>query len=245
MPKLKGMRFATAIIERYKRRETSVEEAMIEMYLAGVSTQEDRGRLRDPVGRERVGIDGVEPQRQGVRGRRGVEEQAARPRKYPYVFVDGIYLKRSWGGSFENVAVMVAIGVNDDGYREVIGAAEGFTESAECWREFLSWLKAPRAALACSMFTGDKAAAMIGRDSRGVPGRRLPALHGALLPQRAREGAQVQARPRRPRCSRPSMPMESLRGEHGAKAGRVAAKLEDNEAGGGRQVRPRRRTRRR
>ena len=39
MPKLKGMRFATAIIERYRRRETSVEEAMIEMYLAGVSTR--------------------------------------------------------------------------------------------------------------------------------------------------------------------------------------------------------------
>ena len=37
--------------------------------------------------------------------------------KYPYVFVDGIYLKRSWGGSFENVAVMLAIGVNADGYR--------------------------------------------------------------------------------------------------------------------------------
>ena len=35
--------------------------------------------------------------------------------------MDGIYLKRSWGGSYENVAVMVAIGVNDDGYREVIG----------------------------------------------------------------------------------------------------------------------------
>ena len=43
-------------------------------------------------------------------------------RAYPYVYVDGIYLKRSWGGSYENVAVMVAIGVNDDGYREVIGA---------------------------------------------------------------------------------------------------------------------------
>ena len=39
MPKLKGMRFATAIIERHKRRETSVEEAMIEMRLAGVSTR--------------------------------------------------------------------------------------------------------------------------------------------------------------------------------------------------------------
>ncbi len=39
MPKLKGMRFATAIIERYERRETSVEKAMTETCLAGVSTR--------------------------------------------------------------------------------------------------------------------------------------------------------------------------------------------------------------
>ena len=39
MPKLKGMRFATAVVERHKRRETSVEEAIIEMYLAGVPTR--------------------------------------------------------------------------------------------------------------------------------------------------------------------------------------------------------------
>ena len=37
MPKLKGVTFETAIIERYRRRESSVEEALIEMYLAGVS----------------------------------------------------------------------------------------------------------------------------------------------------------------------------------------------------------------
>lgn len=45
---------------------------------------------------------------------------------YPYVFVDGIYLKRSWGGSYENVAVLVAIGVNSAGDREVIGCSEGY-----------------------------------------------------------------------------------------------------------------------
>ena len=39
MPELKGMRFATTVIERYKRRETSVEEVIIEMRLAGVSTR--------------------------------------------------------------------------------------------------------------------------------------------------------------------------------------------------------------
>lgn len=43
---------------------------------------------------------------------------------YPYLFVDGIYLKRSWGGSYENVAVMVAIGVNPEGRREIVGCAE-------------------------------------------------------------------------------------------------------------------------
>lgn len=53
----------------------------------------------------------------------------------------------------------MAIGVNDEGYREVIGAAERFTESAECWREFISWLKA-RGLSGVRMFTGDKAAAM-------------------------------------------------------------------------------------
>ena len=39
VPRLKGLRFQTAIIERYRRRESSVEEAMVEMYLAGVSTR--------------------------------------------------------------------------------------------------------------------------------------------------------------------------------------------------------------
>ena len=61
--------------------------------------------------------------------------------EYPSAYVDGIYLKRSWGGSYENVAVMIAIEVNEDEYREIIGCAEGFIESKDFWREFLIWLK--------------------------------------------------------------------------------------------------------
>ena len=51
MPRLKGVSFETAIIERYRRRESSVEEALIEMYLAGVSVQmciRDRSRTTAP-----------------------------------------------------------------------------------------------------------------------------------------------------------------------------------------------------
>lgn len=168
MPKLKGMRFATAIIERYKRREASVEEAMIEMYLAGVSTR----RIED-VSEILWGssVSAATVSNLNDKAFEAVEEWRCRPLAcgYPYVFVDGIYLKRAWGGSFENVAVMVAIGVNDDGYREVIGAAEGFTESAECWREFLSWLRA-RGLAGVRMFTGDKAAAMTGAIAEVFPG---------------------------------------------------------------------------
>lgn len=164
MPKLKGMRFTTAIIERYRRRETSVEEAMIEMYLAGVSTR----RIEDVS--EILWGSSVSAATVANLNEKAFERWRNRPleRAYPYVYIDGIYLKRSWGGSYENVAVMVAIGVNDDGYREVIGAAEGFTESAGCWREFLSWLKS-RGLRGVRMFTGDKAAGMVGSIAEVFP----------------------------------------------------------------------------
>ena len=140
MPKLKGMRFATAVVERYKRRETSVEEAIIEMYLAGVSTRriEDVSEILWGAGVSAGTVSNLND-----KAFKAADEWRCRPLtcEYPYVNVDGIYLKRSWGGSYENVAVMVAIGVNGDGYREVIGCAEGFTESKEYWRDFLSWLK--------------------------------------------------------------------------------------------------------
>ena len=57
------------------------------------------------------------------------------------MFLDGIWLKRSWGGEVENVAVLVAIGVAEDGYREILGVCEGTKEDKESWRNFLRHLK--------------------------------------------------------------------------------------------------------
>ena len=167
MPKLKGARFTTAIIERYRRRESSVEEAMIEMYLAGVSTR----RIED-VSEILWGssVSAATVSNLNEKAFASVEEWRNRPpgRAHPYACVDGIYLKRSWGGAYENVAVMVAIGVNDDGYREVIGAAEGFTESSECWREFPSWLRS-RGLRGVRMIVGDKASGMVGSIAEVFP----------------------------------------------------------------------------
>ena len=56
--------------------------------------------------------------------------------RYPYVYVDGIYLRRNWGGEYENVAILVAIAVNEDGFREVLGATEGMKEDKASWVSF-------------------------------------------------------------------------------------------------------------
>ena len=159
MPKLKGIAFETSIIERYKRRETSVEEALIEMYLAGVSVR----RVEDIS--EALWGTKVSPgtiSNLNKKAYENIEKWRNRPLtgKYPYVYVDGIFLKRCWGENYENISVLVAIGVNMDGEREVLGAAEGLKEDAESWKNFLVWLK-KRGLCGVRLVIGDKALGMI------------------------------------------------------------------------------------
>ncbi|MGI6491491.1 MAG: IS256 family transposase [Pelotomaculum sp.] len=154
MPKLKGIAFETAIIERYRRRESSVEEALIEMYLAGVSVRRVED-ITEALWGTRVSAGTVSNLNKKVYEH--IETWRNRPLKgkYPYVYVDGIYLKRSWGGEYENVAILIAMAVNGDGYREVIGAAEGMKEDTASWLEFLKSLK-QRGLEGTQLFIGDK-----------------------------------------------------------------------------------------
>ena len=78
---------------------------------------------------------------------------------YPYVYVDGIYLRRNWGGEYENVAVLVAIAVNEDGFREVLGAAEGMKEDKASWVNFFQWLRG-RGLDGVKLIVGDKCMGM-------------------------------------------------------------------------------------
>ena len=158
IPKLKGVAFETAIIERYRRRESSVEEALIEMYLAGVSVRRVED-ISEALWGSRVSASTISDLNQKAYVH--IEEWRNRKLsgKYPYVYVDGIYLKRNWGGEFENVSILVAIGVDEDGYREIIGAAEGMKEDAESWKNFLVWLK-ERGLDGVRLIVGDKCLGM-------------------------------------------------------------------------------------
>jgi len=159
VPKLKGVRFETAIIERYRRRETSIEEALIEMYLAGVSVRRVED-ITEALWGTRVSSGTVSNLNQ--KAYENIEKWRSRPLtgEYAYVYVDGVYLKRSWGGEIQNVSILVAIGVNQDGYREILGAAEGMKEDHESWKNFFLWLK-ERGLTGVKLFVGDKNLGML------------------------------------------------------------------------------------
>ena len=76
------------------------------------------------------------------------------------MYVDEIYLKRNWGGEFENESILVAIGVNEDGYWEVIGTAQGMKEDKTSWLSFLQWLKG-RGLEGVRLIIGDKCLGML------------------------------------------------------------------------------------
>ena len=136
VPKLKGAVFESAVVERYRRREEGVEEALIDMCLAGVSTRrvDDISQL---LWGERMPSQTLSDKLKKVYG--DIDSWRTRPLEgeCPYVFVDGVWHKRSWGGHVENVSVLVAIGVNKEGRREVIGVAEGMKEDGDSWEQFV------------------------------------------------------------------------------------------------------------
>jgi transposase-like protein len=140
MPKLRTLPFETAIIERYKRRESSVEESLIEMYLAGVSVRRVED-ITQALWGSRVSPSTVSDLNKKIYKK--IDAWRNRPIEgiFPYVFLDGLYLKRCWGGEVRNVSILVAIGVDQDGYRDVLGIVEGAKEDKESWTGFIRSLK--------------------------------------------------------------------------------------------------------
>jgi hypothetical protein len=119
VPKLRTLSFETAIIERYKRRESSVEEALIEMYLAGVSVRRVEDSTEALWG-TKVSASLVSDLNQRIYAQIEAWRKEPLRGEYACVYADGMWLRRSWGGEVKNVSVLIAVGVNAEGYREVL-----------------------------------------------------------------------------------------------------------------------------
>lgn len=140
VPKLRRLTFESQVIERYRRREISVEEALVNMYLAGASIRQVED-ITEALWGSRVDSSTISGLNQKIYEKIEAWRNEPITKKYPYVFMDGIWLKRSWGGEVKNIAVLVAIGVSEDGHRGILGVAEGMKEDKTSWLAFLRYLK--------------------------------------------------------------------------------------------------------
>ena len=91
--------------------------------------------------------------------------------EYAYLFMDGVWHKRCWGGSVENAGILVAIGIGADGRREVLSVAEGMKEDAESWRSFIKGMLA-RGLKGVRLVTGDRCAGLVAAAGELLPGAR-------------------------------------------------------------------------
>ena len=160
IPKLKGILFQTAILERYKRRESSFEEAMIEMYLAGVSVRRIND-IAEILSEKSISSSAISQLNKTVYEK--IEKwrnRSLNEHKYSYLYVDGTYLKCNYGGSFENIGILIAVGVNDEGFREIVGASVGVREDKESWLAFFRNLK-ERGLKGLKLVVGDKCQGLV------------------------------------------------------------------------------------
>lgn len=138
---------------------SSVEEALIEMYLGGVSVRRVEDTMQALWG-TRVSASTVSDLNQKIYGK--IDEWRERPLvgKFPYVYLDGLWLKRSRGGEVKNVSVLVAIGVAQNSYRQILAVSEGAKEDKASWTQFLRELK-ERGLPGVQLFVSDKCLGLV------------------------------------------------------------------------------------
>jgi putative transposase len=140
VPRDREGEFVTEVFERYKRMTGDVEEAVLEMYLSGISVRKIAG-VTDALSKVRIGKDAVsriasrlqEEQREWRE--RSLEEKA-----YPYLYLDATYLKVRWGARVSSLALLACVGVDEEGFREVLAVEVAGTEKGAAYASLLQGL---------------------------------------------------------------------------------------------------------
>ena len=143
IPKLRsGSFFPADIIERYQRVDRAVVAAVSEMYATGTSTRKV-AKVAAAMGIERLSKDQVSAMASSLDA--DAEELLGRDLsglRMPYIWLDATYVKCRTGSHVASVAVVTAIGCDEDGWRRVLGLDVVDTESYDSWLGFLQGLRA-------------------------------------------------------------------------------------------------------
>ena len=140
VPRDREGEFVTEVFERYKRMTGDVEEAVLEMYLSGISVRKIAG-VTEALSKVKVGKDAVSR----IASRLEEEQKEWRERsleekEYPYLYLDATYLKVRWGASVTSMALLACVGVDEEGFREVLAVEAAGSEKGAAYASLLRGL---------------------------------------------------------------------------------------------------------
>jgi putative transposase len=140
VPRDREGEFVTELFERYKRMTGDVEEAILEMYLSGISVRKIAG-VTEALSRVKVGKDAVSRiARRLEEQQREWRERSVEEKGYPYLYLDATYLKVRWGARVTTMALLVCIGVDEEGFREVLAVEVAGSEKGAAYASMLRGL---------------------------------------------------------------------------------------------------------
>jgi len=140
-PQFREFPFRTEVFARYSRVEASVRVAVAESFLQGVSTRRVQKVMRE-FGLENISASEVS--RIAKKLDEEVQQFLNRPIEMPmpFLYIDASYFKVRAGGRYVNKALLIASGIRQDGYREILSAAVAGSEDESCWKDLFESLKA-------------------------------------------------------------------------------------------------------
>lgn len=138
VPKTRGLTFYPQCLEKGERSERALKLAIAEMYIQGVSTRRVAAVTEELCGFELSST-------QVSRVAQILDEELQKFRERPlgsmvYLYLDADYQKVRHEGQVRDLAVLKAVGVNEEGYREVLGISCSLSEAEVHWRNFLESL---------------------------------------------------------------------------------------------------------
>jgi transposase-like protein len=139
VPRDRDGTFTTQVFEEYHRSTGEVEDAILEMWLQGIS-QRKIAEVTQKLGALRIGKDAVSRIAQRLEGELASFRSRRLALAYPYLYLDATYLKVNWGSHVGDLAVLVAVGVSQHGFREVLAVETYAGERAEAYRGLLKGL---------------------------------------------------------------------------------------------------------
>ena len=141
VPQDRTGRFSTELFERYQRSERALVAALAEMYVQGVSTRKVKAITEELCGHS-FSASSISAMNHGLDA--SLAQFAGRPlaEAFPYLILDARYERVREAGVITSQAVLIAIGIDWDGRRQILAVELANRESRSSWRDFLLGLKA-------------------------------------------------------------------------------------------------------